>query len=218
MDVQLDNVEAANLDQDFWGTLLGYGRITLHGTGDDSLTTPIIAKPAAFLRQVESAIAAADGDARGAASPGRDLQVFESPPPAAWREARVKAHSPPVRARLAKRDGVLRTPRGPMRYTKAEHYIISRSADRFIVRRDVFERTYRRRADGRFEKKPDIVYDFTILATPALVPTLEGYERANAGDWVVRGVLGELWPVSPQEAAQLYEPVAPPPPVQENVA
>jgi hypothetical protein len=50
------------------------------------------------------------------------------------------------------------------------------------------------------------------------VPTLEGYERANAGDWVVRGVLGELWPVSPQEAAQLYEPVAPPPPVQENVA
>jgi uncharacterized membrane protein YdbT with pleckstrin-like domain len=56
MDMQLVNVEAVNLDQDFWGRLFGYGRITLHGTGDDSLATPMIANPLAFQREIESAM------------------------------------------------------------------------------------------------------------------------------------------------------------------
>jgi uncharacterized membrane protein YdbT with pleckstrin-like domain len=56
MDMQLFSVEAVNLDQDFWGRLLGYGRITLHGTGDDSMTTPTIANPLAFQREIENAM------------------------------------------------------------------------------------------------------------------------------------------------------------------
>jgi uncharacterized membrane protein YdbT with pleckstrin-like domain len=56
MDMQLFNVESVGLDQDFWGRLLGYGRITLHGTGDDSMTTPIIANPLAFQREIENAV------------------------------------------------------------------------------------------------------------------------------------------------------------------
>ena len=62
MDMQLFNVEAVNLDQGFWGRLFSYGRITLHGTGDDSLTTPMISNPLAFQREIEGAMSGAPAE------------------------------------------------------------------------------------------------------------------------------------------------------------
>ena len=40
-----------------------------------------------------------------------------------------------------------------------------------------------------------------------IIPTLEGDHRADPGDWIVRGVKGEFYPVKPDIFAATYEPV-----------
>jgi hypothetical protein len=40
-----------------------------------------------------------------------------------------------------------------------------------------------------------------------LIHTLEGVMRANVGDWVIRGVKGELYPCKPDIFAATYEAV-----------
>jgi len=43
--------------------------------------------------------------------------------------------------------------------------------------------------------------------TPYLtVKTLEGDHRADKGDWIIRGVKGELYPCKPDIFAMTYEP------------
>lgn len=39
------------------------------------------------------------------------------------------------------------------------------------------------------------------------IATLEGVMRANVGDWIIRGVNGELYPYKPDIFATTYEPV-----------
>lgn len=39
------------------------------------------------------------------------------------------------------------------------------------------------------------------------IPTLEGLMIATEGDWVIRGVKGELYPCKPDIFAATYEPV-----------
>lgn len=40
-----------------------------------------------------------------------------------------------------------------------------------------------------------------------IIQTLEGNHRADPGDWIVRGVRGEFYPVKPDIFAATYEPV-----------
>jgi len=56
MDIGLENIESVNIDQDFWGTIFGYGRLSIHGTGDQSFITPLIADPVTFRREIEAAM------------------------------------------------------------------------------------------------------------------------------------------------------------------
>ncbi|MDZ4776382.1 MAG: PH domain-containing protein [Alphaproteobacteria bacterium] len=56
MDIGLENIESVNIDQDFWGTVFGYGRLSIHGTGDQSFVTPLIADPVTFRREIEAAM------------------------------------------------------------------------------------------------------------------------------------------------------------------
>lgn len=42
---------------------------------------------------------------------------------------------------------------------------------------------------------------------PLPINTLEGVMLANVGDWIIRGVAGELYPCKPDIFAQTYEPV-----------
>ncbi|MDX2235381.1 MAG: PH domain-containing protein [Hyphomonadaceae bacterium] len=54
-DVGLDNIESVHISQDVFGRLLNYGRLSVHGTGDEAWTTPIIADPSGFRRDIEAA-------------------------------------------------------------------------------------------------------------------------------------------------------------------
>lgn len=42
-----------------------------------------------------------------------------------------------------------------------------------------------------------------------LIPTLEGTMRAEVGDWIIKGIKGELYPCKPDIFAATYEPVLP---------
>mgnify|MGYP003643422747 CR=1 FL=1 len=41
-----------------------------------------------------------------------------------------------------------------------------------------------------------------------MIDTLEGTHRANQGDWIIRGVKGELYPCKPDIFAATYEEVS----------
>ena len=56
-ELELSSVEAVNLDQSFWGRLFGFGRLSVHGTGDDVWLSPMISAPLNFRREMETALA-----------------------------------------------------------------------------------------------------------------------------------------------------------------
>ena len=45
-----------------------------------------------------------------------------------------------------------------------------------------------------------------LAADHLTIKTLEGTMRADLGDWVIRGVKGEVYPVKPDIFAATYEP------------
>ena len=130
-----------------------------------------------------------------------------APPGVRWHEIRPKA-GPAVEAHLAQDNGFLQSPRGHMRYRAGKHYLIARQhGEQSVVKRSVFERTYQQRADGQFEKRTNITYRYFTLPDTVVVGTQEGPQHANAGDWIVEGVDGEVWPVKPERAAEIYDRV-----------
>lgn len=50
----------------------------------------------------------------------------------------------------------------------------------------------------------------------ALIQTLEGEMRAEKGDWIIRGVKGEVYPCKPDIFALTYEPATRPAPERHN--
>ncbi len=57
---------------------------------------------------------------------------------------------------------------------------------------------------SRFRKKP-VVIEAIQIATHFKVRTLEGTMEGNPGDWLIRGVEGELYPCKPGIFAKTYE-------------
>ncbi len=55
-ELQLSSVEAVELDQGVWGRFLGFGRVTVHGTGEDTWSTPLLVDPVGFRRGLEEAL------------------------------------------------------------------------------------------------------------------------------------------------------------------
>ena len=49
------------------------------------------------------------------------------------------------------------------------------------------------------------VIEFTPDETRLMIPTLEGQHLANKGDWIIKGIKGELYPCKPDIFAATYE-------------
>ena len=47
-------------------------------------------------------------------------------------------------------------------------------------------------------------FDYTTSPPSLTIPTLDGDNRASAGDWIIRGVKGELCPCKPDIFAATY--------------
>ncbi len=48
--------------------------------------------------------------------------------------------------------------------------------------------------------------DWIAAENAILIDTLEGEMRANVGDWIIRGVKGEIYPCKPDIFAATYDP------------
>ncbi len=60
----------------------------------------------------------------------------------------------------------------------------------------------------RYRKLP-VVISARIVDVAEIIETLEGTMTANAGDYVIMGVAGEVYPCKPEIFAATYEPVRP---------
>ncbi len=71
-ETQLSAIEEIDIDQGLFGRLLGFGRITVQGTGDDDVYIPAIASPLRFRKSIQQALErlrpAASGSRGGANS------------------------------------------------------------------------------------------------------------------------------------------------------
>jgi hypothetical protein len=144
---------------------------------------------------------------RPANSKRQPLETISTPPANAdWRKVKPRRLGS-VQAELAREDGSVQASHGPLNCEAGNHYIVTpKDGGVSVVRRDIFEQTYRERILGGYEKRPDVLYRYFTLDYPAMVETPEGPQRAEAGDWIMQGVVGELWPVSAAEAERKYAP------------
>lgn len=53
--------------------------------------------------------------------------------------------------------------------------------------------------------KQELQEDF--LSDYLVIPTMEGEMRANRGDWIIKGVKGEFYPIKDEIFQLTYEPV-----------
>lgn len=58
----------------------------------------------------------------------------------------------------------------------------------------------------RYRKKP-VVIEARLATEPEEIHTLEGVMRANVGDYIITGVMGEVYPCKPDIFEATYEPV-----------
>lgn len=144
---------------------------------------------------------------RPSARKKEQLETIAAPPENAdWRKVKPRRLGS-VQAELAHEDGSINGSHGELHYEAEQHYIVtSKDGATSVVRRDIFEQTYRKRILGGYEKRPDVIYRYFTLDYPAMVQTAEGPQRAEAGDWIMQGVVGELWPIAADEAERKYAP------------
>jgi hypothetical protein len=64
-------------------------------------------------------------------------------------------------------------------------------------------------ADSRQFPEPEIIFKREQgMIVEAIISTLEGTMVASPGDWIIRGVKGELYPCKPDIFAATYEAAA----------
>lgn len=93
-------------------------------------------------------------------------------------------------------DGEIATSWGQtLYYTAGEHVILGEAeGDPRPVRRDIFEATYEQAEDGRWRKRHDVPVGFWTAEEDGVINAIEGPEPYKAGDVILIGVLGEMWP------------------------
>jgi len=134
-------------------------------------------------------------------------RISAAPPGVKWRRIRPRRQAP-VEARLAETDCEVDTGAGVLRAEAGRHYVV-RYADgsRAVVAADIFRRTYEPVGAGLYVKRTDLTLRYFTLPHRVIVETMEGDQTAQAGDWIVEGVTGELWPAPAAKAAEKYEHV-----------
>jgi uncharacterized membrane protein YdbT with pleckstrin-like domain len=100
LETMLSKVEGIGVDQTVWGRLLGFGTITVSGTGGTKEQFPNIARPLEFRRQVQAQVSATD-QLRAAPT----FSSFAVPPAREERDCPFCAERILVRARVCKHCG-----------------------------------------------------------------------------------------------------------------
>jgi len=99
------------------------------------------------------------------------------------------------------------TARGQELQAEAGDWLVTSGNDQWTVVGDIFAKTYQQVGPGRFAKTAKV----EAVQVPKLirVKTLEGEAVAHAGDWLLRGVSGEVWPVTHPIFVERYRLIKP---------
>ena len=54
-EISIDRIEGVSVSQEFWGRILGYGRVSIRGMGVGEIILPPIETPIAFLKAIQTA-------------------------------------------------------------------------------------------------------------------------------------------------------------------
>lgn len=148
---------------------------------------------------------ASSGLSRGQRA-ARKRAVSRPPAGAQLRRARVLSQGPPVKARVADKDGIIETSwGGKLKYRAGKDMIVEYGPNDYgVVRKDIFQDTYKRVSPGVYKKNPDVELQYWIADRQMRVRTLEGTVPAERGDVIMVGTRGEMWPVKPAKARAKY--------------
>ncbi len=136
----------------------------------------------------------------------RSVPISEVPPGARLRQVRAR-EAPAKRAWLAEADAKVDTEHGVLQAHGGRDYVLAHGpGEHSVIRKDIFEAMYEPLGGGLYRKRTDVIFRYFTLKRRVLVQTLEGPQVAQPGDWIMQGVKGELWPVSPEKAREKYEP------------
>ncbi|MEZ5958887.1 MAG: hypothetical protein R3C30_00475 [Hyphomonadaceae bacterium] len=136
----------------------------------------------------------------------RAALIREPPRGVSLREVRAK-DAPAKRAWIAETDCLIHTEHGVLQARGGKDYVLAHGpGDHSVVRKDIFEAMYEPLGGGLYRKRTDVIFRYFTLKRRVVVQTLEGPQAAKPGDWIMQGVKGELWPVSPEKAREKYEP------------
>jgi hypothetical protein len=142
----------------------------------------------------------------GARPASRPQTLSEPPPGVRLRKVRAR-EAPAKRAWLAETDANVETEHGILRARGGKDYVLAHGpCEHSVVGKDIFEAMYEPLGGGLYRKRTDIILRYFTLNRRVVVQTLEGPQAAKPGDWIMQGVKGELWPVSPEKAREKYEP------------
>jgi uncharacterized membrane protein YdbT with pleckstrin-like domain len=61
-ELQLRSIEVVRFNQDGWGRIFDYGKLEIHGTGDEAIFLPALAEPIEVRAALQDAIGKAQGD------------------------------------------------------------------------------------------------------------------------------------------------------------
>ena len=108
---------------------------------------------------------------------------------------------------MAESDCHVHTANGVLLARGARDYVLAHDpGEHSVVRRDIFEAMYESLGGGLYRKRTDVILRYFTLNRHVIVQTLEGPQAAQPGDWIMLGLKGELWPVSPDKAREKYQP------------
>lgn len=99
-----------------------------------------------------------------------------------------------VEARPVATERAFRSARGSDLVGRSGDWLVTDGTSEWVVAATIFDRAYRELSDGRFAK--DAPVRAVQVEQRVQVTTLEGSATAEAGDWVLRGIDGEMWPVT----------------------
>lgn len=74
-ELQLRSIEEISLDQGVLGRILGYGKLQIHGTGDDEILLPAIGDPLAMRRALQEALGGLQNGREPLAAPKHTARV-----------------------------------------------------------------------------------------------------------------------------------------------
>ena len=76
-------------------------------------------------------------------------------------------------------------------------------------KRPVIVEAFRYNVDPRPDWFMDRVSDLSIITHESMcqIQTLEGEMRGDKGDWIIKGIKGEIYPCKPDIFMATYEPV-----------